>query len=433
VVQQAVRRSSTVQRDGAMRILILSQYYDPDPIPKPSEVAEELKRRGHEVFVLCGLPNYPTGKLAPGYHVRPLMRERRAGILVYRVAELPYHGASVIGRLLNYGSFLMSAVVFAFFVPRPQIIYVWHPPLTNAIAAWWLGVVHRVPFLLDVQDIWPDEGVLAGVIREGRLVRFLRKLEKFAYRGAARIVVVTEGAKRDLLLKGVPAGKIEVLPNWVDPAWFAIPTRERLLQAREVLQGDGRFIVTFAGNLGPAQGLDTVLRAADILRGRADIGFRIIGTGASAKNLHRLANELALDNVTFLGRRPIEETSALLHASDALLVHLKGGPVANVILPTKTVTYLAIGRPILMAMEGEAANVVVASGSGITTPSDDPMALSRAVLKLTSKTADELTQMGASGRAFAYEHYSKHDLIDGLEKALGATIKGPAADAQDPR
>lgn len=416
-----------------MRILILSQYYDPDPIPKPSEVADELKRRGHDVFVLCGLPNYPSGKLAPGYRLRPLLREQRGGIPVFRIAEFPYHGASVVGRLVNYGSFLMSAIVVAFLVPRPQVIYVWHPPLTNALAAWWVGIVHRVPFLLDVQDIWPDEGVLAGVIREGRLVRFLRQLEKFAYRRAAHIVVVTEGASRDLVSKGVPARKIEVLPNWVDPAWFAIPTQERLLQAREILQGDRRFIVTFAGNLGSAQGLDTVLRAADILRSRLDIGFRFIGTGAAENHLRRLATELALENVRFLGRRPLEETSALLHASEVLLVHLKRGPAANVILPTKTLTYLAIGRPILMAMEGEAADVVDASGSGITVPSDDPMALSKAVLSLASKTADDLSRMGASGRTFALDHYSKDDLINSLEKALSATIHGAQPRDHDTR
>jgi glycosyltransferase involved in cell wall biosynthesis len=403
-----------------MRILIVSQYYDPDPISKPSEVALGLTQRGHEVFVLCGLPNYPSGKLAPGYRVRPLRRERRDGIPVFRVAEIPYHGSSVIRRLLNYGSFLGSALFFGIFLPRPDVIYVWHPPLTNGIAAWWVGFVHRVPFVLDVQDIWPDEGLLAGLIHEGRLVVFFRKLEKWVYRRAAKVLVVTEGAMHDLASKGVLPGKVQVLPNWIDPLWLADPTPEQVVQAQALLQGAGRFIVTFAGNLGYAQGLDTVLRAAQHLRAHPNVAFRFIGEGAAEPELRELATDLRLDNVEFLGRRPPAETAALLRASDALLVHLRNGPAAGVILPTKTLAYLAAGRPILMAMEGEAATVVAASRSGISVPSEDPAALAEAVLKLTRATAEDLARMGANGRAYVVAKFSQQDLLDRLEAALTA-------------
>ncbi len=376
-----------------MRILVLSQYYDPDPIPKPSEVAEQLARRGHEVFVLAGLPNYPTGVLAPGYRLRPLMRETRGGVSVYRVAELPYHGRSVARRLLNYGSFLLMAATFALFIPKPDVTYVWHPPLTNGLAAWWGGLRSGAPFLLDVQDIWPDEGIAAGLIREGNLVRFFRRLERFAYQRAAKIFVVTEAAKTNLVAKGVLPAKVDVSPNWIDPQWFVTPPHDELTRARQELSGSNRFIVTFAGNVGYMQGLGVILRAAEVLRDRKDIGLRVIGSGPDLEGL-------------------------LLHASDVLLVHLRRGPVAEAVVPTKTLAYLAVGRPILMAMQGEAAAVVTASNSGMAVPSEDPDALAEAILLLSGKTAAELGAMGSRGRSYAAEHYSRDKLVDHLESSL---------------
>jgi len=401
-----------------VRILVLSQYYDPDPIPKPSEVAEQLARRGHEVFVLAGLPNYPTGVLAPGYRLRPLMRETRGGVSVYRVAELPYHGRSVARRLLNYGSFLLMAATFALFIPKPDVTYVWHPPLTNGLAAWWGGLRSGAPFLLDVQDIWPDEGIAAGLIREGNLVRFFRRLERFAYQRAAKIFVVTEAAKTNLVAKGVLPAKVDVSPNWIDPQWFVTPPHDELTRARQELSGSNRFIVTFAGNVGYMQGLGVILRAAEVLRDRKDIGLRVIGSGPDLEGLRGQAQELALDNVRFLGRRSLPETAALLHASDVLLVHLRRGPVAEAVVPTKTLAYLAVGRPILMAMQGEAAAVVTASNSGMAVPSEDPDALAEAILLLSGKTAAELGAMGSRGRSYAAEHYSRDKLVDHLESSL---------------
>jgi colanic acid biosynthesis glycosyl transferase WcaI len=414
----------------ALRILVLSQYYDPDPIPKPSEVAEQLAARGHHVFVLAGLPNYPSGVLAPGYRLRPLTRETRRGVAVYRVAEIPYHGRSIVRRILNYGSFLMAASVMSFFIPRPDVTYVWHPPLTNGLVAWWGGLRSGAPFLLDVQDIWPDEGIAAGLIREGRLVRFFRRLESFVYRRAARVFVVTEGAKANLAAKGVPPAKLYVSPNWIDPEWFATPTQNALNSARQELAGSNRFIVTFAGNIGYIQGLDVVLRAAALLRDRPEIGFRVIGSGPDLDGLRRQAQEQNLNNIRFLGRRPLPETAVLLRASDVLLVHLRRDPIADVVVPTKTLAYLAVGRPILMAMQGDAAALIEASGSGVAVASDDPHALAEGTLRLFAMTAAELDEMGSRGRAYAAEHYSREKLVNRLESSLLEIATAPAGHSE---
>src|SRR2546422_961840 len=164
-----------------MRVLVLSQYYSPEPVPKPSDVAEELARRGHSVTVLAGLPNYPSGALGPGYRLRPFLREDIHGVPVLRVFEVPYHGRSPLMRSLNYLSFSITAVMAAFSFPRPDIMYVFLPPPTLGVTAWILSDLRRAPFICDVQDIWPDVALMSGLLREGLFTRLLRSVERFAY------------------------------------------------------------------------------------------------------------------------------------------------------------------------------------------------------------------------------------------------------------
>ena len=161
-----------------MRILILSQYYAPEPIPKPSDLARELARRGHDVHVLTGVPHYPTGRLRPGYRLRVRQTEQIDGIPVTRMYEYPYHGTHTIRRLLNYATFMVSAPIGALRLGRFDAIYVWHPPLSVGIAAWLVGRMTRAPFVYDVQDIWPDAAVLSGLLRPGRVIRAFRHVER---------------------------------------------------------------------------------------------------------------------------------------------------------------------------------------------------------------------------------------------------------------
>ena len=199
-----------------MRVLILSQYYDPEPVPKPSELADGLARRGHDAFVVTGFPNYPSGRIYPDYKLRLIQRQTMAGIEVTRTFEYPYHGKSVLGRLLNYGSFVLSAPLGALLQKRADVMYGWHPPLTVGIAAAIISWARRTPFVYDVQDIWPESAVLSGLMRDGLLVRVMFKLEKFIYRRAAHVLVVTEGARQNLIEKGVPPEKVSVMPHWID-------------------------------------------------------------------------------------------------------------------------------------------------------------------------------------------------------------------------
>jgi glycosyltransferase involved in cell wall biosynthesis len=401
-----------------VNVLIVAQYYAPEPVPKPSDIAEELTRRGHSVTVLTGLPNYPSGILASGYKLTPRLNEVIAGVPVTRVFEYPYHGRSVIGRTANYLSFTLSAAVAAYAVPRPDVMYVFLPPSTLGVSAWFIGALRRAPFVCDVQDIWPDEAIMSGILREGVFSSILRAVERFVYEKASHVLVVTEGARRNLLKKGVPEAKVSVLPHWHpvndDPEHPA----EFVAHGRRELRASEEFVVTFAGNLGILQGLSTVLDAAERLRSRRDIAFRFIGDGLDRPRLEAIVAARKLENVLFLDRRPPADVAPLLAASDCLLVHAVPGPLQEIALPTKTLAYMAAGRPVIAAMEGPTAELIREAGAGVTTTPGDPVALAGAIDRLASLPPAELAAMGARGRRFVAERFDKRSIIDRLEAIL---------------
>jgi glycosyltransferase involved in cell wall biosynthesis len=400
-----------------MRVLVLAQYYDPVPVPKPGEVARWLAARGHDVSVLTGLPNYPTGVLMPGYSLAPWRREMRDGLSVRRVFELPYHGRSALGRMLNYTSFMAAGSVAALFIRRPTVVYAWHPPLTVGVVAAVLASVRKAPFVYDVQDVWPDSALMSGMLREGAITSVLRKVERFVYRHAAHVLVVTEGAKQNLITKGAKPERVTVVPHWVDEAAFATPDAGARSWAARFLEKDGRFVVTFAGNIGLLQRLDTILQAAKRV---ADprIAFRIVGDGADRPRLERLAKELGLANVRFLGARPSTDMPAVFAESDALVVLFGEGPLGELVIPTKTLAYLAAARPIVMAMSGPATRMVEQAGAGVAVPSDDPARLAAAIEELAQRSDADRQGMGERGRTYALAHFRRDDVMKTIEGIL---------------
>jgi colanic acid biosynthesis glycosyl transferase WcaI len=401
-----------------MRILILSQYYEPEPIPKPAELAEELLRRGHDVSVLTGLPNYPTGRLFPGYSMQAYKRETIRGIPVLRVFEVPYHSGSSIGRFLNYGSFMLAAAAAAPAIKKPDVVYVWHPPLTVGVTAWALRVLKGCPFVYDVQDVWPDEAIFAGMMREGVVSKALRVLETAVYKRASHIVVATEGARDNLVAKGVPDKKVSVVPNWIFGDGLEPPAKADVESARSVLGADAAFTVTFAGNTGLVQGLETMLDAAKLLLRRTDISFRVVGDGSDLPRLRKLAAKLGLTNLRFLGRLPASQMPALLAASDALLVVLRAGPLADLALPTKTLAYLAAGRPVLAAAGGSAEALVRECAAGLAIPPGDAAGLAAAIEQLVAMSSEERDAMGRRGRDWVARRFTREQLVDRLETLL---------------
>ncbi|MHB0877599.1 MAG: glycosyltransferase family 4 protein [Anaerolineae bacterium] len=402
-----------------MRVLILSQYYDPEPVQKPGELARELSKRGHQVSVLTGWPNYPSGRLYPGYKLAAFRRETVDGVPVLRAYELPYHGRKVIGRLANYVSFMLSACAAALLVPCADVMYVWHPPLTIGVAAAVIALLRRIPFVYDVQDIWPESAVLAGVLSDGPMVKVMSTLEHFVYRRAAHILVVTEGARANLIEKGVPADKVSVMAHWVDEALFTAEHGDGRDAIRESLGWQAHFVIVFAGNIGLVQGLDTVVDAASRLTPGTPVLVSIVGDGADRERLQRRVHELGLERrVRFIDRQPLDRMPALFAAADALLVHLRKAKLSHYVIPTKTLAYLAACRPVLMAMDGAAADMVAEAGAGVIVEPENADALARAMEALASMAPVEREAMGRSGREYLVSRLSKERVIPSYERVL---------------
>ena len=403
-----------------MRVVILSQYFAPEPIPKPLELAESLMARGHDVAVVTGFPNYPSGKLYDGHRLRLWKRERAGQVPVLRTFEYPYHGLRVLGRGANYLSFAASAMLALAMVKRPDVLYVWHPPLTIGLPAWLLSRLWRAPFVLDVQDIWPDTAIHVGALQPGAVTSALHVLERFVYRRAAHVITTTSAARENLLEKGVPPGKVTALPHWIDPGEWRAPMHERDA-ARDALGWRDRFVTLHAGNIGLLQALESVVAAA----GELDRRFLlvIVGDGSERARLESLVAARGLtDRVQFLPRRPPSDMPRLYAAADALLVHLKRSMFALWSVPTKTLAYLSSGRPLIVATEGPSIDLVERARAGLVAPPESPEALARTIRALAAYPESERLAMGERGRAFVSAHLSRGKVVPQYEALLRAAI-----------
>jgi glycosyltransferase involved in cell wall biosynthesis len=404
-----------------MRILLLSQWFAPEPHFKGLPLAQEFQRRGHHVTVLTGFPNYPGGKLYSGYRVRFWQRENMDGIEVVRVPLYPSHSRSAVGRIFNYASFALAAAVLGpWLVPRVDVAYVYHPPATIGLPAQVFRWLRGIRCVYDVQDLWPDTLAATGMVRYKSALALAGWWSNFVYRNMDRLVAQSPGFQAKLIERGVEAERVSLVYNWspdegVQAAGGALPASEA-----SALQG--KFNVVFAGNMGLAQGLDSMIAAAPtVARAAPDVQFVLVGGGVEAESLRRAA--AGAKNVLFLPRRGPGEMPSVYAAADVLLVHLRDDPLFTITIPSKTQTYLAMGKPILAAVRGDTASLVEQSGAGLSCAPGDPQALADAVVRMRSMTANDLARMGENGRLF----YRMH-----LARAAGASALLALLDAERP-
>lgn len=386
------------------RLIMLTQWFDPEPTTKGSKFARRMDELGFDVEVVTGFPNYPGGNVYDGYKIRPIKRERFGAVAVTRLPLYPSHDSSKVGRILNYSSFFTSAVIYlTFFSRKADIVYAFHPPLTVSTAAAIARIFRRHPVVLDIQDMWPDTLRATGMINSDWLLTMIGHLCRWTYRHVNHIVVQSNGFKKLLVERGVLAEKLTIIYNWADETEIKDPTVER----SSTFGPQGPFRVLFAGNMGRAQGLDTVLDAAALLRaGSPDVEFCFLGDGIEAERLKQRAIHENLTNVRFLPRVPISEASVYLDAADCLLVHLKDDPLFEITVPSKTQAYLRAGRPIIMAVRGDAAKLIEDAKAGLAVPPDDAKSLAHAVLTLAAKSESERNWMGGNAKSYYESHLS---------------------------
>ncbi len=400
-----------------MRILLLTQYFAPEPAAKFTGLAQNLGARGHQVQVLTGFPCYPHGRTYEGYRQKLYSQETIDGNLVTRVAQFPDHSRSIFKRALYYFSFALSAATIGLFqTKRADVIYVYQSALPTGLAAWVISRVKRMPYVLDVVDLWPESVAATGMLRNRLLLKLIRTLAKFIYKRADRIHVITKGYRQNLIAMGVAPDKIRVLYHWPSSGSTAPAPRDEQLAIQEGFHG--RFNIFYAGQVGPCQQLQTVLKAAELLKDLPEVQFVIAGSGVDYASLQEQATTLQLKNVRFLGRRSSQEIAKMYALSEMLLVHLKSDPMSRVSIPSKTFSYMAAGRPLLMAVEGESGEIIQSHRCGVAIQPSDPIAMADAVRKYYAESPGTRQAHGAAARKAYLEHYSGDVLIPKVEDSL---------------
>jgi colanic acid biosynthesis glycosyl transferase WcaI len=398
-----------------MRLLIVSQYFWPETF-RINDVAQELVSRGHQVMVLCGTPNYPTGRIFSGYGYFRRTREVWKGVEIVRVPIVPRGRRSAWRLAANYVSYAAMASLLGPIRCRGRfdaILIFGMSPVTMGIAAVVMKIVRRAPILFWVQDLWPESLVAAGAIRARWLLWPIDMLVRGLYRASELVLIQSRAFRSHVESRGVRPDRIRYLPNTAEPLYVPLPRSAAHPALEQVPTG---FRVMFAGNIGAAQDLPTVVSAAELLRDQRDIHWIIIGDGSmKAWTAEQLLSRGLSHTVHLLGHFPVSEMPRLFAGADALLVTLRRDPVLALTIPSKVQSYLASAKPIVGALDGEGALVIAESGAGFCAPAADPQHLAAQVLALRRVDASRRQEMGRHGREYFLANFGNEMLLERLE------------------
>lgn len=430
-----------------MRILYVSHYFPPEmgaPAGRVAGLSRAWAAAGHEVHVLTGFPHHPTGRIHPDYRRafrRGFLREEDRGVHVHRTWIFPAANRGKIRRSLNYGSFMASAaIVGSLRLPRPDVIVATSPQLLCAAAGGLLARRFRAPLVMEVRDLWPESLVAVGASRSrSPLVGALERIATALYRSAAHIVTVTEAQRAAIVAGGISARNVSVIPNGVDRAFLeAGDAADSAAANSPEAQPDGRFVVTYIGTIGMAHHLETLLEAAALLRHDPQFVFRLVGEGACREALEAQASAAGLANVEFCGEQPRADVPRWIAASSACAVLLRRNDVFRTVVPSKILEIMAVGRPILLGVEGEASALVERAGAGVLLEPENASQLAAAIRSLARNPALGRT-LGGNGRKFVAREFLREALAERYAGLLSRLVAGTGlaaaelAPAQDSR
>jgi colanic acid biosynthesis glycosyl transferase WcaI len=406
-----------------MKIQIVAQYYWPEQVGAGvwlRQLAGDLALRGHDVTMVTALPNYPEGRVFEGYRGRWIVREKLDGVRIIRTWIYASREKKFFPRAWSFGSFCATAMLGSALAPKPDVVYCVLPPLPLGASAQLVATLRGTPTVINLQDIYPEIAVRLGYLRNRRAIRFFEAMERFIYRRASRIVVITESFRENLLRKGVAPEKLHVIPNWADGDEIRPGPRENDFRARAGLNGE--FCVVYSGGLGHNSQLDPVIEAAKITSGEPH-RYLIIGDGPRRAALQARAAELSLHNVRFLPYQPAELYPQVLAASDVQIVSLH--PAAtDMSLPSKALKILASGRPMIAVARKDCdlTRLVRAAGCGFTVEPDDAEGLADAVRRLAASPPTQKA-MGVNARRYFLQHFERGRCVDKIESVLTEAAK----------
>jgi colanic acid biosynthesis glycosyl transferase WcaI len=403
-----------------VKILYVSQYFPPEmgaPAARAAELAHHWAETGHEVSVLTGFPNHPTGVVPPEWRSRLrhlIDRESVGRVNVFRTWLWPLPNRKAHERMRNYASFCLSAALRGLTIPRPDVVIATSPQLLVGLSGWWIAFSRQIPFVFEVRDLWPESLIAVGADNEDSLLyHALSAIAKFLYQRAQLIVVVAPAFKEHLMRHWrVPAEKIAVVENGVETHLFTPSPPAANDSFRRQLGVAEKFLVSYVGTMGNAHGLETLLDAAAQLRHQnPKVLFLLVGEGAEKARIKSLAESRGLNNVRFLDQQPRETIPAFISASDACLVLLKKTEVFKTVIPTKMLEFMSCARPVILGVDGQARRIVEDAGAGLVIEPENSAALAQAIGQLAANR--ELGEsLGQKGREYILRNFSRREMAE---------------------
>ena len=404
-----------------MRITFLCQYFPPEmgaPSARTFEHARRWAELGHEVTVVTGFPNHPTGIIRPEYRGQWVKREQVEGIDLLRTWVYCAANKGFFRRVLNFFSFFFSSLILgALMTRKPDVVIGTSPQFFCAVSAYLLSRIKRVPFVFEVRDIWPQSAVEMGVLKNRWLIRALEAIEMHLYRRAMLIVPVAESTRDHLLAKGIAPEKIKIITNGIDAAYLASPSVSPE-EVRRQFRLEDKFVVSYIGTHGMAHALQVVLSTAKRFDKESKVHFLFIGEGAEKESLKQLAESLSLDNLSFLDEQPRERLLGFYRASDVSLVPLRRLEIFRKVLPSKLFELMGVGCPIICSVEGEAARLVAAAEAGLCIEPENEDALFAAINRLRAEP-ELRKQMSVNGQQFVKANYLRSVLAEKYLAVVG--------------
>lgn len=404
-----------------MRILVVSQYFWPENF-RINDLVKEWVQRGHQVTVLTGVPNYPTGAVFDAYRNQPNAFVQFEGARVVRVPMLP-RGTGGLRLMLNYLSFVLGSIIWGPWRLRSiqsDVIFVFEPsPVTVGLPAVWLGWLKKAPVVFWALDLWPETLAAMGVVRSARVLAGVGHMVKFIYNRCTLVLGQSRGFLSSIAKYCHDKTKIRYFPSWAEDVF----ADKGVNPAPEIPEWHSGFTVMFAGNIGEAQDMPAVLDAVERLKDNVDIRWIIVGDGRKSDWLQEQVISRGLEQrVSLLGRFPVERMPSFYAHADALLVSLKRDPVFSMTIPGKVQSYLMAGRPLLGMLDGEGAAVIRDAHAGLTCDAGDGAGLAKAVLSLAAMSVQARQQLGRNGQQYAQKEFGRIQLMDRLDALLAEAV-----------
>ena len=395
-----------------MHILYLIHYFPPElngGATRAYQLASHWAKLGHRVTVSTGFPNHPAGRIFPGYKLKAVHTEELNGFTLRRSFVYPTPNQGVRKRLLNHLSLTTSSIFANLrWKNRPDVIIASSPPLFMGLSGVALSRILNVPYIFEIRDLWPQQAIDLGMLKDPKIISLAEKLEMFLYNRARAIIGVAHDTKKILERRGVHGEKVHIIPNGVDVSDFRPAEKQNWVRERYGL--NDKFVASYIGTMGLSQGLSVVIDVAASLRDTQPAAhFLMVGEGAEKDSLMRAAREKGLDNITFLDNQPRESIPDFYAASDVCLVPLKDKPLFRSTIPSKIFEIMACAVPIILGVKGEAESMIINAQSGVCVTPEDADALGGAIRNLAAQEARRL-ELGRNGRAYVCEHYSRETL-----------------------